>query len=279
MHFKNVKGLTCFALMSIVLVVFIRISGAGELKTLTVDDINVNTSEYEKILDGIQVDIDPEMLKKAKESIPDDLNERVQKEVDRLWREKFIEAGKVIEHNQKVQNREDVPSSSPLLREDERVYVFISSSVPVETLENYAFSIDRLGIQNVSMVMRGFVGGMKEIGPTVEFVRKIILKDPECVPDCEAYKVNVVIDPFLFRRYKIEKVPAIVYTKGVRILDYFSSEGLMESANVSDYYILYGDMAFDGALERINATAKARSLDCVVHKLRRGEVSKRFCEP
>ena len=40
-----------------------------------------------------------------------------------------------------------------LLDSSERIYVFISSSVPVSTLRNYAGDIHRLGDPNISMVM------------------------------------------------------------------------------------------------------------------------------
>ena len=44
---------------------------------------------------------------------------------------------------------------------NERIYLFISSSVPIGTLRNYARDLDRLGDPNVFMVLQGFVGGMK----------------------------------------------------------------------------------------------------------------------
>lgn len=106
---------------------------------------------------------------------------------------------------------------------NERIYLFISSSMPRETTRRYIADIDRLNMPaapiGITVVMRGFIGGMKKAGPTLEFMRNILLKNQNCTDDgsrdgCEAYVVEVQIDPILFSQFGIEKVPALVYVRG-----------------------------------------------------------------
>ena len=136
-------------------------------------------------------------------------------------------------------------AQSPQLAPDERIYIFISSSVPTATLRSYARDIDRIGDPRITMVMRGMVGGMGKMRPTMEFISKIILKNPDCAePGCKTLRSSVIIDPLLFRLYRPERVPAIVYVHGLSAIDPDLSEG--DSANgvlVSDsqWLMTYGD--------------------------------------
>jgi len=150
--------------------------------------------------------------------------------------------------------------------------------VPKETLRNYARDLDGLRQPRISIVMRGFVGGMTKVRPTLEFLRGVLFKEETCDSDkCEAYRAPALIDPLLFRRYAIEAVPAIVYAKGVRVMDSTVSEGVKEGAETGDYYVLYGDIALDGALEIIRREVRSGALDCLVWKLRRGDGYERDC--
>ena len=240
------------------------------------EDLDVDTDEYMELIEGLPLTPTPEMLERARKSTPPDLTERIEREKERLLREEFTGVKEYMDTTEKGYSMKQAEKT--LLRDDERIYLFISSSIPVETLRNYAVSIDRLEGVNIPMVLRGFVDGMTEIKPTLEFVRDIILKDRDCRGvDCETHDVEVMIDPLLFRRYGIESVPAIVYARGVNVTDAFASEGLEESVGVQEYYILYGDSSLDHLIERINRTVKSKTLGCLVHRLRRGEVSGHLC--
>ncbi|MCC6503803.1 MAG: hypothetical protein IT362_11810 [Deltaproteobacteria bacterium] len=247
---------------------------------LSIDDIHIDRGEYERLLMGIPMSIDPEMMEKAKQAIPGDISERVEKERSKLIEREFygMDAAGVVPGNNQGQAG-NTRHGTAILKEDERIYIFVSSSVPKDTLRNYARDLDRLGQPRMSIVMRGFVGGMTKVRPTLEFLRGVLFKDETCDYDkCEAYRAPALIDPLLFRRYGIEAVPAIVYAKGVRVVNFTVSEGLGEGAETGDYYILYGDAALEGALELINSEARSRSLDCLVWKLRRGEGYERDCK-
>ncbi len=279
---KNLRSLIAvfinglfFVLMCQTLLVY-----ASGPEGLSIDDMNVNTGEYERLLKGVPMSVDPEMLEKAKQAIPRDINERVEREGSKLIKREFYgtDAPGGVPGNNHGQAG-NTHHGTAILKEDEMIYIFISSSVPKETLRNYARDLDALGQPRMSIVMRGFVGGMTKVRPTLEFLRGVLFKAETCDSDkCEAYRAPALIDPLLFRRYAIEAVPAIVYAKGVRIMDSTVSEGLGEGAETGDYYILYGDAALEGVLELINSEARSRSLDCLVWKIRRGEGYERNCK-
>ena len=168
-----------------------------------------------------------------------------------------------------------------ILPENERIYLFVSSSVPISTLRNYARDLDRLGDPNVFMVLQGFVGGMKRVKPTMDFVRKIITEDADCdiqKNKCSVYKVNVKIDPLLFRKYGITRVPAAVYVPDVRITDVTLSEGMEANAKTGDHYVLRGDASLAYMLETLRRPSGRRSIDLLIEALKGGiyhEVNKR----
>ena len=152
---------------------------------------------------------------------------------------------------------------------NERIYLFVSSSVPETTLRTYIEQIARLGDPNVVVLMRGFIGGMKYMGPTLNFIGDLLEKDPSCGFSCGLYGVNVEVDPLLFRRYGILRVPAVVYVPDIEILGP-GSEGLGRNANVGKAYAFYGDAALSYSLKRINEEAKSASLAAVIKEFKHG---------
>jgi len=146
----------------------------------------------------------------------------------------------------------------------EQLYLFVSSSVPLNTLRNYAAMIDRARAGQVIMVMRGFVGGMKKIRPTMEFIGEILKNDPACdlaKEKCDSYQVNIQVDPQLFQRFGIEEVPALAYLP-------ISESGAEEKQ--AEPIIIYGDAGLDYLLERINQEAKNADLNTLIAALRGG---------
>jgi len=155
----------------------------------------------------------------------------------------------------------------------ERIYLFVSSSVPLQTLRNYAAGLDKLADPNISMVMRGFVEGMKYIKPTLDFLSRVIVEDPGCdvkKSKCAAYDINFMIDPLLFRMYDIEVVPAIVYARNVSVADTAMSEGAEGNARVGDYYVLYGDVSLEHALELFCSETRSKSIESLLKAIRKG---------
>jgi len=156
------------------------------------------------------------------------------------------------------------------LMPDERIYLFVSSSMPASTLKNYASDLDKLQDPNIIMVMRGFVNGIRLIKPTLEFIDGILIKDPNCNPansQCDAYQANISIDPMVFSRYGIETVPAIVYARGVNETE--AGQGTTENT-AADAYLVSGDMSLDYALEVILKKSQSSQINNILNKLRRG---------
>lgn len=133
-----------------------------------------------------------------------------------------------------------------------RLYVFVSSSMPLATLRRYAADLDRLApTANVSLVLRGFIGGGSRMGPTVRFVHQVLRFDAECDrPDCPVRALDMQVDPLLFRRFAIERVPAVVFAT-----DWEStgqcSEGTERGARIGGAHTMLGDASLRYHLERL----------------------------
>lgn len=159
---------------------------------------------------------------------------------------------------------DDKPKTKKYLANDERIYIFISSSVPKSTLKKYALDIDRIGDLNIVMVMRGCIKGCAKLMPTVSFIQDIIAPSEK-----EQLQVEVLIDPNLFRLYGIKKVvPAIVYAKGVVVDSFESSEGMSENLKATPIsYSVYGDVSLEYAIGKINEKAKSSSLEAILKEM------------
>lgn len=144
------------------------------------------------------------------------------------------------------------------LNENERIYIFVSSGMPSEVVRSYVRQateiFDYQDLESrVFFVLRGGVGGLRRISPTIDWVLSVISKDGKgCLSeDCEIFPVNFIIDPFLYRKYNIFKVPAIVYVEGL-----FGQElGLVSegsnSIQIGKGLIRYGDVSLRRHLEKI----------------------------
>lgn len=194
---------------------------------------------------------------------------RLLAEQERIRREVF--GGKLQEYYRAAP--ELAAAMAGELPRDERVYIFISSSMPKRTLRHYVRDVAKLGDPNVKLVMRGLVGGMKYIKPTLRFVGSLLVKNEECDPQkgkCERFGAGVEIDPLLFRRYGIDRVPAIVFARKVHVVDPQMSEGLERNMAVAEFHVLHGDMALDYALDRFRAETGSGALGALVTRLNSG---------
>jgi conjugal transfer pilus assembly protein TrbC len=158
--------------------------------------------------------------------------------------------------NNIMQYYSDAKAQKSVLADDERVYVFISSSMPEDTIRAYAKDLEKLG-RHAVLVMRGAIGGLKYIRPTAEWSTRILKKNPYCEGECETFKTKIIIDPFLFRKYSINRVPAVVYTRGIQNID-GSSEGLIKNNSV--FWISYGDVALGYHLKVIAEKSQNNNL-------------------
>lgn len=157
----------------------------------------------------------------------------------------------------------NTPASHGKLGSDERIYLFISSAMPLQTVRNYAASVARLGDPNVTMVMRGFVDGMTRIQPTIRFIGSVLQRDPACNPaegECEMLPAGLAVDPLLFRRYGIDRVPAVVYVRGIKAEDSALSEGDTRNTAIAESHTVFGDASLEYLIEQIQRETGAQTL-------------------
>jgi type-F conjugative transfer system pilin assembly protein TrbC len=158
------------------------------------------------------------------------------------------------------------------LSSSERLYIFISTSVPVSTLREYVKDAVVLGARNIVFVLRGGVGGLTALGPTAKFKYQCVSDDPSCdlsSGKCKVHNVAFQIDPFLFRKYAIESVPAIVYVPAIAVADRNVSEGRDGNVKEGDFYTVYGDASLGFVLEQIEKATNSSHVKDLVKALRK----------
>ena len=238
---------------------------AGPACSITRDDVNEARSrarEIEGTVDTTNVHHGA-MGREAEKSFKV-FKERRLKDIDE-FRARMRYDGEKVTIALTAPNPDSGAASGGGLAPDERVYVFISSSVPRATLSAYARSLDRLKDPRVAMVMRGCVGGCSKIMPTVGFLREVLMPSEE-----EQYAVDVLIDPMLFRFYTIRSVPTIVYARNVSPDLPEASEGSEENMKTKPVsYAIRGDVSLAYALDTINREAGSRGLARLVNLLQR----------
>ncbi len=201
----------------------------------------------------------PEMKKIAKNLNhfvrSEDYQKKLTEESNRIKKEVFN-----LPTEDLKQGDPDKPGPQKTLASTERIYLFVSSSIPLQTLRTYAANLEQFGDPNISMVMRGFIDGMKKAGPTLEFISNIMVLNPGCrlkEEKCAARPLNMYIDPLLYKKYDIKRVPALVYVPAYQNQDPDSSEGLGEAPL---HYILYGDASLRYLIEELYRHTKKPSL-------------------
>jgi type-F conjugative transfer system pilin assembly protein TrbC len=138
------------------------------------------------------------------------------------------------------------------LDENEKIYLFFSSSVPDRTMNNYLTAIEEVENPGITMVMNGFVPGKRK-----EYLARITKKDLACVSQlkqktavqCERFEIPIKIKPSLFDRFDIKQVPALVYERD------------------GDAWKITGDMGLDYLLKRINREAKSYGVEGLIKTL------------
>ncbi len=136
-------------------------------------------------------------------------------------------------------------SFDSVLASDERIYIFLSSSVPDSTWRSYIKSVRLIGSGNIFLVLRGCVGpeGCKKMMPTINYIRRLAFDESMYGSDISK-PANIIIDPYLFKYYKIKVVPTLVYARGISVI-HQGSEGFSGNLErkVDDYYKMEGDVS------------------------------------
>jgi len=158
-------------------------------------------------------------------------------------------------------------TSEPALRKESYLYIFVSSSMPQNTIRAYAQDAALLREQNIIIVLKGMTGKPPGIKDTAKYVKNIIRKDPGCERKCAVYKVRFAIDPRLFEKYKITEVPVFVYDRDVKSMNP-GMGGKINNESGSDYWKLKGDVSVQYALEAFKRETREAELDKLIGKLR-----------
>ncbi|MFZ4857581.1 MAG: type-F conjugative transfer system pilin assembly protein TrbC [Desulfuromonadaceae bacterium] len=184
---------------------------------------------------------------------------RLKAETERIKHELF--GGAVEQYYPDIDN---AVLSQGKLGPEERIYVFVSASMPLQTIRNYAASIAKYGDSRIMMVLRGFVGGVGKIQPTIDLVGRVMQRDLSCNPvtdgECEILAVPFGVDPLLFRRYDIDRVPAVVYARGIKTEDTGLSEGDDKNAVIGEYWKAFGDASLEYIVEQMQRESGSERL-------------------
>ena len=70
----------------------------------------------------------------------------------------------------------------------------------------------------------------------------------------------LVVDPLLFRRYGIDRVPAVVHAQGVTAEDAGLSEGDEKNTSIAESRTIFGDASLEYLLEQLQRESASRSL-------------------
>lgn len=147
----------------------------------------------------------------------------------------------------------------------DRLYVFISKTIPLETLRNYARDLEK--VPGGVMVLRGFIENGRKLAPTARFVASILRKDRDCEGlQCEMRRVEIQIDPFLFRKYQVTRVPAVTFEENLNPEGYCSVNvaELVADTNMS---LVQGDAALLYAVETMYRETKKPALKQIIDRL------------
>jgi type-F conjugative transfer system pilin assembly protein TrbC len=250
----------------------VKIYVEGELwkemspQPLTIPDIEVTLKKVEELSNSIKIPSNPSetnMVAVAKSvnayyQSPD-FQRRLLTETERIKKEVL---GSALAQYY-PDSEKDIPPKGKL-GEDERIYVFVSSSMPLQTIRNYAASISRYGDPKIMMVLRGFVGGVGKIQPTIDLVGRVVQRNPACNSvkegECEILPVPFGVDPLLFRRYGIDRVPAVVYARGVKAEDTGLSEGDDKNAIIGEFWKAFGDASLEYIVEQMQRESGSQGL-------------------
>jgi type-F conjugative transfer system pilin assembly protein TrbC len=145
-------------------------------------------------------------------------------------------------------------STNQFLESNEKLFIVISSSIPKHIIKNYFEMLQNVNT-DVTFVLRGTIGGVKKIKPTLDWMQEVLTKS-----DNTRYEYNVVIEPRIVNKYKIERLPAVLYVKNY-------NPSYTEESTDEKHYIYYGTVDIDYALGKINGDVKSLGIGNILSKI------------
>lgn len=151
------------------------------------------------------------------------------------------------------------------LIDTDQLILFVSSSMPIETLRRYAKQVNKVG---GLMVFRGTLGDGTYILPTMKFFHNVLKKDERCEGvSCDIIGTYLTVDPRLFRVNSIQKVPALVFSEDLNLLNYASDKENDHSFPSASDFVVYGDATLLGMVREIHRQTKNDKLKTYIRKL------------
>lgn len=137
------------------------------------------------------------------------------------------------------------------------VFVFLSSSMPEETIHTYIAQASLYGNSGIVPVFYGFPGGLDHKAEAGRYFIHLLQHDLGCHDKkgtlCPRYRIKMLVNPDVFKRFGVTVVPTIVY------------------ATAKGSWRMEGDASLGYILSRINRQAHSRYLDRMVKRLRGGD--------
>jgi type-F conjugative transfer system pilin assembly protein TrbC len=180
----------------------------------------------------------------------------------------YILYDKKIDFSKYIPKKLSPNFKNSILGHNEKIYVVISSSMPISTIQNY-FKTAQKANRDIVFIIRGFVGNdIRKIKPTLKWMSKILTKNPHKKPsNINRYNIILQINPKVTQYFKITAVPAVIYVKNYsNFLDDYNS--LPDKEQKEEAYIAYGDANLIYILEKINKEAKSKHLERLIEKMR-----------
>ena len=237
-------------------------------KEVDLEKIEDAVEEQKKNLNTEGIKNNDEASRRASEAVQKFHSEQYQsilnKEMARI-KENLSNAGE--KEDNKVIYSDANKTREPALRRESYLYIFVSSSMPQNTIRAYAQDVALLKEQNIIIVLRGMIGQPAKLKETAKYIQNIIKKYPECESKCKLYKVRFSIDPKLFEKYNITEVPVFVYDWNVKTME----PGMgRETGNKTggEYLKLKGDVSLEYALELFRRETKYKELEKLIGKFR-----------
>ena len=205
-------------------------------------DFKLDQQQQVKYKSKIQlpaIDALPQELSKSLSSIKQRINSTEFTQEKAKYSKKLAK-----DYNIKLVDKE----SKQQLNSNTSLVLFISSSMPALTISRYARDLAKVG---GIMVMRGGVGGITKIAPTMKFIHNSLKQDPSCTgfKECQLFATQIIIDPKLFTANNIQRVPALAYLPKLTLDTYCQDKSKVH--NIASSNIIYGDASLSALLDEL----------------------------
>jgi hypothetical protein len=188
-------------------------------------------------------------------------NDTLKKGISDWQKRMMMEDGKLY-----IKNADEIAKHADSVTNQDRLYLFVSSSMPTNTWKNYIYDIDRYKLNGTAfLILRGCVNGCSTVHPTAEFLNPLIIKNAQTK---DYYDVQAWIDPLLYRMYKITQVPCVVYASGLTLYNAEISEGIADNLKTKpNVYKSCGDYSLKYHVSELYEQSKSQFLKDLLFKM------------